>query len=32
MYDKIRAGEPAAQPIAAASEKVAKDIPIRGSI
>jgi hypothetical protein len=28
MHDKIRTREPAAQPIAAASEKAAKDIPI----
>jgi hypothetical protein len=28
MHDKIRSGKPAAQPIAAASEKAAKDIPI----
>jgi hypothetical protein len=32
MHDKIRTREPAAQPVAAASEKAAKDIPIRGSI
>jgi hypothetical protein len=28
MHDKIRIRKPAAQPIAAASEKAAKDIPI----
>jgi hypothetical protein len=28
MHDKIRTREPAAQPVAAASEKAAKDVPI----
>jgi hypothetical protein len=32
MHDKIRTGKRAAQPVAAASEKAAKDIPIGGSI
>jgi hypothetical protein len=32
MYNKIRPREPAAQPITAASEKAAKDIPIGRAI
>jgi hypothetical protein len=32
MHHKIRAGKPAPQPIAAASEKAAEDIPTGGSI